>query len=220
MDEHTLVAEGLSRSLLDEVGADVPVDLRAVSDHLGLSLRAGTVDALVCGSVLFDAKKARPRQRIRIAHELGHALAARHGEDDRDESLAWKIGAAILIPAQSLKRELDARRWDLRGLPRLYGVSWEVLARRLCFVAGAVVSIWDQRRLTRRWRSPWLRSSGWSRRSVPAWEAALSSRCSEEERYTHERGASAYWVPSRGFRRVVVVTDVESWEGLTLERGD
>ncbi len=214
MDERFLLAEGLSRAFLDMTGLGSPVvDVVAHSAHLGVKLVPARQAAVMGGNVSTHNGLPEPRQRIRTAHELGHILAERAGEDPRDETLAWATGAGLLMPAREFRRDLAERCWDLDGLPGLYGVSWEVLVRRLCHVAGAVVSIWDNGRLSRRWRSPWLQSYGFSGQRVPDWEMELADECRRDAWHVFEEdGVAAYYVPSPGWQRVIVVAEVEAWE--------
>lgn len=54
-----------------------------------------------------------PYRRFWVAHELGHALLARAGEDERDERAADYLGAALMAPYP---------------LARAYGDDWRALA--------------------------------------------------------------------------------------------
>lgn len=217
MDERSLLAEGLGSSALDFFGAaGPPIDIVELARAHGLAVVAGEVPMLLGSTIVYESRLDASRQRSRIAHELGHELARRSGEDDRDEKLAWAIGAAVLIPSKLLKRDVADRCWDLATLPALYGVSWEMLVRRLCHVLGCVVSVWDEGRLTRRWRSPWLLSRGWHQRSVPEWELHLAAECAIDEWHVYETdGVAAYYVPSPGWHRVVVVSEVDCWEAMS-----
>lgn len=218
MDDRLLIAEGLSSSALQNTGLEaVPIDILALALAHGLSAQPARHTSLRGPLLEFDEGLPIPRKRSAIAHELGHHLAKVAGEDDRDEHLAWAIGGALLMPSRDLKREVFGRAWDLEELPGIYGVSWEMLARRLVSVMGSVISVWDNGRLSRRWRSPWLRGCGWCKRRPPTWEHDFAQLCVKHACHVTEDGGlrRAYWVPSPGWRRVVVVSEIESWEAAT-----
>ena len=213
MDQMLLDAEGAARLALDSVGGD-PCPYRMLSawelgwtTWLGPSIRRGSL-------VFLDARKSATRQRWDAAHEFGHFIAGHVGLDPRDERTANAIASAVLMPDADYKRSASTCGWDLDALTSEYGVSYEAAARRLCQVRGAVASVFDDDRLTRRWRSPWLVGGGFSRRSVPSWELAVAQECVDAGEGVRGQ-PSVYWLPSSWGERVVVVTDVESWERLS-----
>jgi transcriptional regulator with XRE-family HTH domain len=75
------------------------------------------------------------RQRLNLAHELGH-LVLRPGKGVDEEKAAFRFGAAFLAPANTLRREVGARRSaigldELLLLKRRYGMSLQALLHRL-----------------------------------------------------------------------------------------
>ena len=75
------------------------------------------------------------RHRLNIAHELGH-LTLQLGEDVDTEKAAFRFGAAFLVPAEELRRELGAKQRpikqdDLLYLKWRYGLSIQAILYRL-----------------------------------------------------------------------------------------
>lgn len=75
------------------------------------------------------------RQRLNLAHELGH-LVLKTGKGVDEEKAAFRFGAAFLAPASTLRREVGVRRSaigldELLLLKRRYGMSLQALVHRL-----------------------------------------------------------------------------------------
>ena len=75
------------------------------------------------------------RQRLNLAHELGH-LVLKPGKGVDEEKAAFRFGAAFLAPASTLRREVGVRRSaigidELLLLKRRYGMSLQALVHRL-----------------------------------------------------------------------------------------
>lgn len=143
-------AENLRREM--ELGTDPIGNLTAVLEehaaHVimvdappsfdGFSMLGRTSD----GSLLSAAAAGRigssgDRQRLTIAHELGHLVLQRvpRMSQKENEQLAFRFGAAFLVPDDSLKSELGARRTSLNLqelliLKQRFGVSIQALVRR------------------------------------------------------------------------------------------
>jgi len=78
---------------------------------------------------------AAARQRLNLAHELGH-LVLKPGKAVDEEKAAFRFGAAFLAPASMLRREVGTRRStigldELLLLKRRYGISLQALVHRL-----------------------------------------------------------------------------------------
>lgn len=75
------------------------------------------------------------RQRLSLAHELGHlVLRIRKGVDE--EKAAFRFGSAFLAPAELIRKELGARRTHLKidellFLKRRFGMSIQAMLHRL-----------------------------------------------------------------------------------------
>ena len=92
------------------------------------------------GSVLGAAvviRKGLPgeRQRLNLTHELGHLVLCL-AEGVEEEKAAFRFGAAMLAPADAVRREVGARRryvdvQELLLLKRRYGMSVQALLYRL-----------------------------------------------------------------------------------------
>lgn len=84
--------------------------------------------------IVVNAGDAGERQRLTIAHELGHiVLDVRPGLDQ--EKAAFRFGSAFLIPAEVLWSEVGAHRraiavGELIELKTLFGVSAQAIAYR------------------------------------------------------------------------------------------
>lgn len=75
------------------------------------------------------------RQRMNLAHELGHLVLDPAGEVD-EEKAAFRFGAAFLVPAEALWREVGMKRHFVQGeelmmLKAKYGISVQALLYRL-----------------------------------------------------------------------------------------
>jgi Zn-dependent peptidase ImmA (M78 family) len=107
-------------------------------------------DESVGGCIAINKLHREERRRISLAHEYGHFLTYRHKPEvfieegyylrkPESEHLAEDFAIAFLMPASGVKRRFhDIRKakeritaGDLSTLARYYGVSPEVMARRL-----------------------------------------------------------------------------------------
>jgi len=75
------------------------------------------------------------RQRLSLAHELGH-LALKIPEAVDQEAAAFRFGAAFLAPAALVRQEVGRKRASIQSqellmLKRQYGMSIQALVRRL-----------------------------------------------------------------------------------------
>mgnify|MGYP000144423897 CR=1 FL=1 len=75
------------------------------------------------------------RQRMNLAHELGH-LILDPADDLDEEKAAFRFAAAFLVPAEALRREVGLRRNFVQGeelvlLKLKYGISVQALLYRL-----------------------------------------------------------------------------------------
>ena len=76
------------------------------------------------------------RQRMNLAHELGHlVLKPKTGIDA--ESAAFRFAGAFLLPAETLRKEIGERRKNLQltelfALKKKFGISLQAILRRLC----------------------------------------------------------------------------------------
>lgn len=75
------------------------------------------------------------RQRLNLAHELGHIVLDVHDNVD-EEKAAFRFGGAFLAPAKSIKKEAGEHRSFIRGdelllMKRKFGMSAQALLYRL-----------------------------------------------------------------------------------------
>ena len=217
MEQGLLDVAGAARFLLDSCMVDGPmVDPFELAEAWGYRVETGSRSQLQEGVIAIRCG-ASNRMRFDCAHELGHIVAHHMGMNPRCERTANGIAAATLMPDSAWKRDVRAASWDLEPIVEAYGVSWQAAALRMVHTMSCVVSVWDQGRVSWRWRSPWLSSRAFSSRMVPDWERDLATQTVEHHCHLEECGGMvrAYWVPSPGRHRVVVVSQVEAWETMT-----
>lgn len=94
--------------------------------------QAGSV---VAAAVVTRAGIAGDRQRLDLAHELGHLVLKPTPAID-EENAAFRFGAAFLAPAVTLRRDVGDVRFhvslaELQALKLRFGMSMQALARRL-----------------------------------------------------------------------------------------
>lgn len=158
--------EQCSEQLLRAVGMSaVPIDVIAIARHLGIGVVAQPLEDAVSGMLIVRSDRAAigvneehhpHRQRFTIAHELGHYLLHRETTNlfvdsaltfYRDDSSADGVyqqeieanafAAALLMPADTLRKALDDRAIDLYDertvwkLATTFGVSQQALTIRL-----------------------------------------------------------------------------------------
>ncbi len=107
------------------------------------------------------------RQRLSLAHELGHILLLL-GDDVDEEKAAYRFAGALLAPAEALRREVGARRSavDLKELALLkqrYRMSLQALVfrlRELAIISDNHAKDWFIQ----------IRARGWGK--VEPWEVA------------------------------------------------
>lgn len=212
-------AEGAARFLLDSTGSDgPPTDVTHAAQAWGYDVQIGDRSTTAGPLIVVERSLSAHRRRWHIAHELGH-IAARHtGMDPRCERTANAIASALLMPQHQFSLDVAASRWSLTRLCTRYEVSFEAAAWRLSRLRRANVSVWDNGELRRTNR----------REATPVWESSLARFCREERTtLTEESGLlRAYWLPSPGWERVIVVSGAaERWgteaiSGMWGDRGD
>ena len=75
------------------------------------------------------------RQRLNITHELGHLVLDLHNDVDQEKA-AFRFGAAFLVPAEQLRRDVGEKRnriqkSELFYLKKRYGMSIQAILFRL-----------------------------------------------------------------------------------------
>jgi Zn-dependent peptidase ImmA (M78 family) len=149
---HVVDAETAAESLRErwKLGVDPVADLTAMlEDHLVHVLELDGpenfdgISALVMDSLgkpkaaAVVSRKGCPgeRQRLNLAHELGHVVLKPSKNVD-EEKAAFRFAAALLAPRLCIEREIGARRTRIRLeelliLKRRFGISIQALLRRL-----------------------------------------------------------------------------------------
>ena len=118
--------------LLEEQGIKVlAVELRSIDGLMARVRRVGkgTVPVIVVNHTHWGE-----RQRLTLAHELGHLVMDVAARVD-DEKAAYRFAGAFLMPADSMRAAIGKHRtsvgWEeLFGLKRLFGVSVQAVTYR------------------------------------------------------------------------------------------
>lgn len=112
----------------------VEVDASDAFDGIS-AVAVGGRGRLVGGAVVIREGLPGERQRLDLTHELGHlVLDLSDGTDE--EKAAFRFGAAMLAPAEAIRRDVGTRRryvdlQELLLLKRRYGMSVQALLYRL-----------------------------------------------------------------------------------------
>jgi transcriptional regulator with XRE-family HTH domain len=111
------------------------LEIEANEKFDGLSAVATKDGEVAAAAVVTRDGVPGERQRLNLAHELGH-LVLKIGSGVDEERAAFRFGAAFLAPAPSLIPEIGAKRAlihpeELLVLKQRYGLSVQALLRRL-----------------------------------------------------------------------------------------
>lgn len=138
----------------------IEVDANETFDGISAVVRDNDKNVL---SAAIAARRGTPgdRQRFNIAHELGH-LALQLGEGVDAEKAAFRFGAAFLLPAEELRREVGEKlsriqSEQLQYLKWRYGMSIQAILFRLK----------DLRIITNSYYTQWcvdINKLGWKKR--------------------------------------------------------
>jgi len=136
----------------------IPVDAPETFD--GVAAIAYAQDGVPIGAAI-ATRTGVPgeRQRLSLAHELGH-LVLKVDEGLDEEKIAFRFGGAFLIPAETLFGEIGPRRVDISLeelilLKQRYGMSIQALLYRmriLGVISGAYYTQWMQNLSRQGWR--------------------------------------------------------------------
>jgi len=104
----------------------------------GLSAVARRPDGLACGSAVLSRKGlTHSRQRLNLAHELGHVVLkpGSEADDKAQEEFAWRFAGAFLAPRETLLSDVGSMRRsigieELLLLKKRYGMSMQALLMR------------------------------------------------------------------------------------------
>jgi Zn-dependent peptidase ImmA (M78 family) len=148
--------------LLEERGIKV-IALDLPASVSGVACRARRLRAAV-SMIVVNRADTGERQRLTLAHELGHLVLA-PAQPDLAEKAAFRFGAALLMPAQILRAEIGHKRRsvslaELLQLKRLFGTSVQAVAYRLRDLG--IVGVPTYRRLFERFEQ-----LGWMRPPYP-----------------------------------------------------
>lgn len=101
----------------------------------GISAFACDNERVVAAALVSRCGVAGERQRLNLAHELGHLLLD-ISEDVDEEKVAFRFGAAFLAPAETVYKDVGTKRAfvqpeELLLLKRRFGMSMQALVYRL-----------------------------------------------------------------------------------------
>lgn len=110
------------------------IEINAHDKFDGISAYAREDKQIVAAAVVSRKGVAGERQRLNIAHELGHTVLKIANNVD-EESAAFRFGGAFLAPAELIKREVGERRTNVRLeelliLKGKFGMSIQAILRR------------------------------------------------------------------------------------------
>ena len=126
--------ENLIRTLENHGIHIIEVDASETFD--GISAVARDIDgSLLAAAIATRSCVPGDRQRLNIAHELGH-LVLKLCEDLDAEKAAFRFGAAFLAPSEQLRRDVGEKRKRIQknklfDLKRRYGISIQAMLFRL-----------------------------------------------------------------------------------------
>jgi Zn-dependent peptidase ImmA (M78 family) len=127
----------------------------------GLMARVRRRDGRLVPVIVVNATHTGERQRLTIAHELGHLLLDLAGGVD-EEKASFRFGSAFLMPAEMLWAEVGQHRralaiGELLELKKLFGVSAQAIAYRckdLEIIGPGAYRVLFQTFSSLGWRSP------------------------------------------------------------------
>jgi Zn-dependent peptidase ImmA (M78 family) len=126
-------------SLVDEMESRLVhvIEVEAPESFDGLSLVAYN-EKNKAVAVAIGVRKGVPgdRQRLSLAHELGHMLLKVTGDVTEERAAAYRFASALLAPASALRREVGERRSvvelvELAMLKQRYRMSLQAIVSRL-----------------------------------------------------------------------------------------
>lgn len=130
MDPIANLVETLEGHRVHVVEVDAPTTFDGISaiarDDSGAIVAAGAVTRLGTGG---------ERQRLNLAHELGHLVLA-ISTSLKEEDAAFRFAGALLAPAETIRQEIGSRRSfmhleEIQYLRARYGMSMQAIVRRL-----------------------------------------------------------------------------------------
>ncbi len=135
------------------------IELDAEKEFDGISAIARNIEnRIIACAVTSRREVAGERQRMNLAHELGH-LVLTHEECD-EEKTAFRFAGALLLPEESLKREIGEHRSnihlpELLALKRRFKLSIQAILYRLRdlnIISEALYKQWQMHISRQHWR--------------------------------------------------------------------
>jgi len=112
----------------------VVVEAPTTFDGVSAIARDSSGTVVAAGAVTRDSTGGE-RQRLNLAHELGHLVLA-IATDLNEEEVAFRFAGALLAPAATIRQEIGSRRSflqleEIQYLRGRYGMSMQAIVRRL-----------------------------------------------------------------------------------------
>lgn len=201
--------EGVASWVHESTGLDdPPVDALEVAALLKFSLRYGH-SARLDGRVIYVPRDVRPvRLQGLVMHEVSHGVL-RHLDVPDDETSVDEVATRIMLPRRAFDRQLRETSWHMSALQACNAnTSAQRIAHRITHLRDAVVSIYDNDRLTERCWSPSLDGQCFKR--VSTWERSLVRECyATGEPVFGDSLVHAWPLFDGSHRRVVLVAEAE-----------
>jgi hypothetical protein len=124
MPEHAAARAAAAKLRSEQAGETVPVDVDALARAVGLKVKRGLFghDGLLREDVI-EVPEGHPRaERFVVAHELGHHYLRHQGDRHKIEPEANAFASELLIPRDTLRRELRTPQ-TISALARRFGAS-------------------------------------------------------------------------------------------------
>ncbi|HEB87023.1 MAG TPA: helix-turn-helix domain-containing protein [Gammaproteobacteria bacterium] len=111
------------------------IEIEAHDKFDGISAYAKEDKQVIAAAVVSRKGVPGERQRLNIAHELGHTVL-KIAKDVDEEAAAFRFGGAFLAPAELIRREVGEHRTNVRLeelliLKEKFGLSIQAILRRL-----------------------------------------------------------------------------------------
>ena len=162
--------------------------------------------------VVLNELEPPERRNWTFCHETAHVILGHNADpSDSEEREADKMAAEMMLPADDFLR--TSRDLDLEKLKSIYPhASWEALARRVLQFNPAVLTIFDEGKLTLRRASGELNfTPAPLKEELNLSGCCYKNKCHHTEYYNDTTVKGYYIDEGRGVRRVILLTIFENF---------